>query len=338
MKPSGQPLLPWPIVTALALVGIVAVVAASTCMGPHDVAYEQAWRSLSAYESSSIDHIIIVQMRLPRVVIGMLIGASLAVAGVIMQSMTQNPLASPSLMGLSSGGSLLLAVGVATIPDLTLFGAIGFSFAGSGVGAGMVYLLTMLSPRNKAPIHMALAGIIVSILLGAVTQAVVLQMQLRNALLFFAVGGLSNTIWSQVAIVTPFVAVAMIAAMALAPQWTVLSLGNDSAIGLGINIRWIFLAGSIIVLLLAGAATVVAGPVALVGLIVPHICRFLVGNDCRKVIPLAMILGAMMVVSADAICRTYTGGRLPLGAITGMIGGVAIIILGRGQKSLGGTP
>lgn len=338
MKPSGQSLIPWPVVCALALVGILAITAASICMGARTVALDDIWQSLTAYNPNDISHIIIVQMRIPRVIVGVLVGASLAVAGVIMQSMTQNPLASPSLMGLSAGGSLLLVLGVAFIPGLTMTIAIALSFVGAGIGAGLVYLLTMLSPRNKTPLHMALAGMIVSILLGALTQGLVQQLQLRADMLFFAVGGLSNTVWSQVAIVMPFVFVALIAAMVLAPQWTVLSLGNDSAVGLGINVRWIFLAGSIVVLLLAGAAIAVAGPVALVGLIVPHICRFLVGTDCRKIIPLAMVLGGMLVVSADTICRTLTDGRLPLGAITGMIGGVAIIILGRGKGSLGGTP
>jgi iron complex transport system permease protein len=338
MKPSGQPLLPWPFVAALAVVGIIAVMAASICMGPRPVACEQVWRSVTAYDSCDIAHIIVVQMRMPRVIIGVLVGASLAVAGVIMQSMTQNPLASPSLMGLNAGGSLLLTLGVAIIPNLTLTGAIALSFVGAGIGAGLVYLLTILSPLNRTPIHMALAGMIVSILLGAITQGLVLQMQLRNDLLFFAVGGLSNTVWSQVGIVVLPVFAAMTGAMVLAPQWTVLSLGNDSAVGLGLRVRWVFLAGSLVILLLAGAAIAVAGPVALVGLIVPHVCRFLVGTDCRKIIPLAMILGAITVVSADAICRTFTGGRLPLGAITGMMGGVAIVILGRGKGSLGANP
>jgi iron complex transport system permease protein len=212
------------------------------------------------------------------------------------------------------------------------------SFLGAGMGAGLVYLLTMLSPQNKTPLHMALAGMIVSVLLGALTQGIVHQLQLSGDMLFFGFGGLGNTMWSEVAIVVPFVFIALVAAMALAPQWTVLSLGNDSAVGLGLNVQWLYLAGSIIVLLLAGSAIAVAGPVALVGLMVPHVCRFLVGTDCRKVIPLAIVLGALLVVSADTICRTLTAGRVPLGAVTGMIGGVAIVILGRGKGSLGGSP
>jgi iron complex transport system permease protein len=335
MRMPDQPALPWPVVFAAAGISVFVVIAVAVTFGAKSLTTSQLWHAMMSYDSSSVADVVVIKMRLPRIAAGILVGASLAVAGVVMQAMTQNPLASPSLMGLNAGGSLLLVLGVAFVPGLTLTGAIMLSFVGAGVGAGLVYLLAAASPKANTPVHMALAGMIVSILLGAVTQGLVQQLELAADMLFWAVGGLSNTWWSQVVLLIPPISIAMVGALILAPQWTVLSLGNDSAIGLGVNVRWIYLAGSVIVLLLAGSAIAAAGPVMFVGLMVPHICRFLVGTDCRKVIPLAMVLGALLVVLADTICRGMTQGRLPLGAITGALGGIVFVMLARRGGRLG---
>ena len=314
----------------------MAAVLVSACLGVRMTSTDQFWQAITAYQANNPLHVIIVEMRLPRILVGALVGASLAVAGVIMQAMTQNPLASPSLMGLNAGGTLLLALGVAFIPNLTLPGAIALSFIGAGLGALLVYLLVAASPRGSSPVRMVLAGMIVSILLGALTQGLVQQLQLAFDMLFWAVGGLSSTRWEQFWPILPPMTVGFLAAMALAPQWTILSLGNDSAVGLGINLRWTRLWGPVIVLLLAGSSIAVAGPVMLVGLIVPHISRFLVGMDCRKVLPLAMALGAILVVAADTICRALTQSQLPLGALTALIGGIVFVVLARRGPRLEG--
>ncbi len=307
----------------------VASMAVAALYGAKPLSVREVWESVIRFDPSRDADLIVWYVRMPRVVMGALVGASLAVAGAILQSITQNPLACPALSGLSGGGSLAVLVAILLRPGLNLTEAMGASFAGAAAGMTLVYLVASASRSGPTPVRLALAGITVSAVLMAVANTLVHLYTLRFEDLYWTVGGLNNVVWQQVAFAAPVVLVALGVAMLLGPQWTVMGLGREVATGLGVSTNTVRAVGMLLVLLLAGTAVSVAGPVGFVGLLVPHLSRMLVGVDYRKVIPLSASLGAALVVLPDIFCRLSSNGFYPVGMFTSLVGGLFFVILAR---------
>ncbi len=282
------------------------------------------------YNPELTDHLIIHEVRLPRVVIGAMIGACFAVAGAIMQDMTRNPLASPSLMGLNAGAEFVLVLALVFIPWIGFNGLIMASFAGATLGAGLVYGIGSLSRGGLTPVKLGLAGVAVSSLLAALSSGVTIYYDMAQDLLFFFAGGVAGTTWEQVRLLLPWLAIGFTGAMFLSPSITVLSLGDEVAKGLGQRTALVKTGGSVIVVLLAGSAVWVGGPIGFLGLVVPHITRFLVGLDYRWIIPCSAILGALTLVLADLGARMVNPPyETPVGVITALIGVPFFLYLAR---------
>lgn len=274
------------------------------------------------YEADGL-HTVVLSLRLPRVLLAALVGVCLALSGAIMQALFQNPMADPYLLGVSSGAALgaiiAMAVGAAgaaavlSVPLLAFVGALAVVF--------LVYVLAQRGGRVQTG-TLLLTGIAVGSLVSALTSFMMLLMQrdLRGVL-FWLLGGLSGRGWPQVWIILPQATVGLVAAMVLARPLNMLLLGDEAAASLGLNTQ----AGKRLLLalasLLAAGAVAVSGIIAFVGLVVPHVTRMLVGPDHRRLLPLAAVMGALLMVLSDIAARMLLAPtELPIGIITSALG------------------
>ena len=305
------------ILATLAII-LIAVMMLSVGCGVMDMSWGDIIKTLFA-SNNSIEFQIIYNLRLPRTLLGALVGAALAVAGVILQAVMRNPLASPGIIGVSSGA------GVAAVTALMIFPALSgwlipIAFSGAFVTAMAVYLLAW--KRGVEPVRLLLAGVAVSSLLGAISTAIMLFNSEKVAgILDFAIGSLSTRSWPQLELVAPYIIAGLAVAFIIAPKLNVLGLGDEIAVGLGMNVERMRLGFIALAALLAAAAVSVAGLLGFVGLIAPHIVRMLIGGDSKFLIPGAAVFGAVLVVGSDTAGRVVIAPEeLPLGIIMALLG------------------
>ncbi|WP_256757423.1 iron ABC transporter permease [Cohnella sp. WQ 127256] len=326
---------PW-VATLILTGGLVALVfgiALSVSFGAADIKFSVVWEAVFSFNPDVTQHQIIQELRLPRVLGGAMVGACFAVAGAIMQGMTRNPLADSGLLGLNAGAGFMLAICFAFLPGLPFMYLIMYSFLGAAVGAGLVYGIGSLAKGGLTPLRLILAGAALSALLSALSEGVALYFHIGQDLAFWYAGGVAGTKWIQLKIMFPWIAAAIIGAIALSRSITMLSLGEDVAKGLGQRTALVKLAGVVIVLILAGAAVSVVGAVAFVGLIIPHLTRYLVGVDYRWIIPCSAVLGSLLVVIADLAARMVNPPyETPMGALIALIGVPFFLYLARKER------
>lgn len=278
----------------------------------------------------SREHVILREVRLPRVLAGVLVGAQLAVAGAVMQAVTANPLASPGLLGINAGAAFAVVLAIA----LAGFDGTGtlmwFAFLGAGAAAVAVYVLGSAGRGGATPLKLALAGAVLTAFLASLTTTILLRDQTTlDSVRLWSVGSLSGRPMEAVAAIAPWgVAGLTGAALASRPVMT-LSLGSEVAGALGQNLALWRAICAVLVVLLAGSAVALAGPVGFVGLVVPHVARLLVGPDYRWIIAYSAPLGAGLVIVADTGLRWIAGIDLPVGITMAMIGAPVFIALVR---------
>lgn len=318
------------------IAGLVFAIGLSISFGAADIELATVWSAIFHFQPELTSHQIIQEIRLPRVLGAALVGACFAVAGSIMQGMTRNPLADSGLLGLNAGAAFMLAISFAFFPGLPYMYIILFSFSGAAVGAGLVYGVGSLARGGLTPMRLVLAGAAVSALLAALSEGIAIHFRIGQDLAFWYAGGVSGTKWVHLQVMTPWIAVAIAGAIILSKSITLLSLGDEVAIGLGQRTGVIKFFGALIVLVLAGAAVSVVGAVGFVGLIVPHLTRFLVGNDYRWIVPCSAILGSLLVVLADFAARMVNPPyETPIGALIALLGVPFFLYLARkGGKEL----
>lgn len=323
-----------PLVASLILVGgIIAIVlglAVSVSVGAADIKLGTVWGAIYHFNPDLTQHQIIMQLRLPRAVAGAMVGACFAVAGAIMQGMTRNALADPGLLGINAGAGFMLAICFAFYPGISFLNLMFFSFMGAAIGALLVYGIGSLAKGGLTPVRLILAGAAVSALLIALSEGVAIYYRIGQDLAFWYAGGLAGIKWVQIWIIFPWVMVGLAVSILISRSVTLLSLGEDVAVGLGLRTRWIKLVGMIIVVVLAGAAVSVVGSVGFVGLIIPHLARYLVGVDYRWIIPCSAILGSLLIILADIGARMINPPfETPVGAIIALIGVPFFLYLAR---------
>lgn len=326
---------PWA-VTLIIIGGLSLLVLAiilSVSFGAADIHFFVVWESIFAFNPEMTQHQIIQELRLPRVLGGAMVGACFAVAGAIMQGMTRNPLADSGLLGINAGAGFALALCFAFFPGLPFMYLIMWSFLGAGLGAGMVYGIGSLAKGGLTPVRLVLAGAALSALLSALSEGIALYFRIGQDLAFWYAGGVAGTKWVQLQIMFPWIAVSIIGAIALSRSITMLSLGEDVARGLGQKTLLVKLMGTLLVLILAGAAVSIVGAVGFVGLIIPHVTRYIVGVDYRYIIPCSAILGSLLVVFADLAARMINAPfETPLGALIALIGVPFFLYLARKER------
>lgn len=326
-----------PLVVSLILFGgifaLIFGIMLSVSFGAADIDFATVWEAVFRYNPELTQHQIIQEIRLPRVLGGVLVGAGFAVAGALMQGMTRNPMADSGLLGLNSGAGFALAICFAFFPWLSFGMLILYSFLGAGAGAGLVFGISSLAKGGVTPVRLVLAGAAVSALLVALSEGVALYFRVGQDLAFWYAGGVAGTKWFQLKIMLPWIGGALLGAMMLSRSITMLSLGEEVAVGLGQRTGLVKLAGTVIVLILAGSSVAVVGSVGFIGLIIPHLTRFLVGVDYRTIIPCSAILGSLLVVFADLAARMINApAETPLGALIALIGVPFFLYLARKER------
>lgn len=311
---------PW-LLGLLLLVGLVLLASYSLTVGARHIPLPTIWKALVNYDPSQVDELLVQTFRVPRLLLAVACGISFGVAGALMQGITNNPMASPSIMGVNSGAALGLAVAMILLPDSSLNVAVLFAFGGAALATVIIMALANRNGSRMSPVFLALAGTAVSAVLLAITQALVVYFDVAQDLSYWTAGGISGVRMPQVLLLWPWTLIGVVMAVSLSKSVTLLSFGEEMAIGLGGHMGRIrFLAG-VAVLILCGSAVAIAGPIGFVGLVTPHMARQLVGIDYRKVIPITALLGAILLVGADLVVRSVAAPfEIPLGAITALIG------------------
>ncbi|WP_164669526.1 FecCD family ABC transporter permease [Virgibacillus doumboii] len=308
----------------------------SISLGVADINLSTVWQAIFHFNSELTSHQIIQELRLPRSIAAALVGAFLAVSGAIMQGMTRNPLASPSIMGVTHGAAFALVITLAFFPAASNLGITFASFIGAGLAVMLVFMVGSFSASGLTPVKLALAGVAIGTLLSSVSSVIALHFQLEKQLGFWLAGGLSGTTWTSIQILLISGGIGLFIAFTVAKSITVLNLGEDVAAGLGQNNSLIKILGILTVLILTGAAVSVAGAVGFLGLIVPHMTRFIMGTDYRWIIPASALFGALLLVLSDILARLINAPfETPVGAITSLIGVPFFLYLARGSSGGG---
>lgn len=303
----------------------------SITLGAADITPSVVYEALFAFDATNFDHLIIQTVRLPRVLAGVVVGASLAVAGAVMQGVTRNPLADSGILGINSGAAFAVVVAVYLLGAPTLSTYALFGFIGAGIAAALVYTLGSAGRGGATPLRLTLAGVILSAFVTSFTTAILIfDQETLDQIRFWTAGSLAGREMDLVAQTTPYMLVGLTVALILSRQITTLSLGDDVAKGLGQNTVWVKLLAAGLVVLLAGGAVALAGPIGFVGLVAPHVVRFLVGVDYRWIIPYTALLGAILVTLADVGSRVLIRPQeLPVGVVMAFVGAPFFIALAR---------
>lgn len=313
---------------------LAVVVIVSFSVGSRSIPLSQVWASFFDFDGS-FEHEIVRDSRVPRAVIGLLVGAALGLAGALMQGLTRNPLADPGILGIESGASLgaVLAIQLAGWTDLRAI--VWFAFAGAAVAAAVVVLLGSTGRGGSNPVKLALAGAAATSLLASITTGVLLSDPgALDSYRFWVVGSINGRDLDVAGQVAPFLAVGTVLALASGRGLNSLAMGDDVARGLGVNTVRARLLTSAAVVLLAGSAVAAAGPIGFIGLAVPHLARAIVGHDYRWILVLSMALGPTMLLGSDMVGRVLVAGELQAGVVTAVIGAPVLIAVAR-RASLG---
>ncbi|WP_281200478.1 FecCD family ABC transporter permease [Staphylococcus schleiferi] len=283
---------------------------------------------------STKETFLIHSVRMPRLIAGILIGAALGVAGVLMQAITRNPLASPQIFGVNAGASFTVVLITVLVPSLAS-NTIVFAFVGAFIGGLAVYTLADTT-KGMTPIKLALAGMTIHLFFTSLTQGIILLNEdATTMVMFWLVGALHTIKWPQIFQSLPWIVSGLIAALLLARQLAILDLGDQLATGLGQNTKLIRALSGLIVIVLAGASVSIAGPIGFVGLIVPHIVKHYLNRNYFLIITLSMIMGANLLLISDVISRLITFPfESPVGIVTSFVGALYFLwITMRGVKA-----
>ncbi|MGI3034630.1 FecCD family ABC transporter permease [Vibrio diabolicus] len=275
-----------------------------------------------AFDEGNMLHQILATLRAPRTYAGLLIGASLAVSGVLMQGLTRNPLASPSILGINAGAACFMALASIGVPFFSQLNPIINAILGALLSGGAVMLLGGFFSARSHPLRLVLAGIAISALLIGLTRAsVILADDMAYSVLHWLTGSLSAVDSQQWQQLWPFATLGLVLAMGLARNLNLLALGDEVAVGLGGNIRLTRFISGLSVVLLAGTSVAIAGPIGFVGLLVPHLVRPIVGHNYHILIPVSALCGAALVTWSDALSRAIAfPAETPVGVITALLG------------------
>lgn len=320
MVNSNQHMIPFVgklIVGILICAGMFVV---AMVFGAADTSLRDVWLALTSNATS--DNISVLRdIRLPREIGAMVVGAALAVAGAIMQGMTRNPLADPGLLGLTAGANAALAITLALIPGANYYAITIACFIGAAVGAFIVFGIGAMKKGGFSPLRIVLAGAAVTAFLIAVAEGTGLYFKISREISLWTAGGLIGTNWSQLQIIVPVILVGILIAIGFSRQLTILSLNEEVAVGLGQKTLMVKIILFIVIVLLAGASVALVGNMAFIGLMIPHIVRAMVGTDYRFILPMSIFTGATFMLLADTLGRTINSPyETPVAAIVAMLG------------------
>ena len=318
------------VVCALALVLLVYL---SMTVGTKHIPVQTVWNAVVAYDGSD-EHLIIRELRVPRTLLGILVGSAMGLAGALMQALTRNPLADPGLLGVNAGAALAIVVAIYHLGAGTLNEYVWYGIIGAGGTTVLVYLLGAAGRAGASPVRLALAGTaIAAAFTGIISGIVLLSHDVFVDFRTWSVGSLTGRSMDVVVQVTPFIAIGTVMALLLAGALNAVSLGDETARALGAKVSRVRLAGVLAVTLLCGAGTAAVGPIGFVGLIVPHMVRAVTGPNQRWLLPYSALVGAALLLGSDVLGRVALHpGELQVGVVTAVVGAPFFIALVRRRR------
>jgi iron complex transport system permease protein len=315
---------------------LLLAVVASLALGARDIALGQVWAALVDPVAGDNDHLVVRDLRVPRTLVGLVGGAALGVAGALMQGVTRNPIADPGLLGINSGASLAVLGAISLLGVTSVSGYLWFAFAGAALAAVVVYGAASLGVEGVTPVKLALIGAAVTATSTSVITVVLLaDTQALDDYRFWQVGSLANRPLDVLTAVAPFVVVGLVLALAAGRVLDALALGDDVARGLGQDVVRGRLLVVLAVVLLCGSAVSMVGPIAFVGLAVPHLARAVVGLDHRRIVAVSALLGPVLLLGADVVGRLVVRpGELEAGLVVALVGAPVLLLVVRRSQAV----
>ncbi len=315
---------------AVCVVLCLAAVAASLALGAREMSFGDVFGALFSFDGSS-DQLVVRELRVPRTVLGLIVGSALGVAGVLMQAVSRNPLADPGLLGVSSGASLAVVIGITFLGMTNASQYVWLAFVGAAVVSLVVYLLGTLGRAGATPVRLTLAGAALASLFSSITAALLLtNLETLDRFRFWVVGSLAGRGLDVAIDVAPFVVIGLLLSLGLSTSLNAIALGEETAKSLGTRVGRARIGSALGVMLLCGAATAACGPIAFVGLVIPHVARRVCGPDHRWLIPYSALVGATFLLACDVLGRVVARpGEIQVGITTALIGGIGFVILVR---------
>ncbi|SDO72236.1 iron complex transport system permease protein [Paenibacillus sp. yr247] len=293
-----------------------------------------SWRTLLealTHQGGDKAHLYIQTLRLPRAIMACIVGMQLALAGLLTQLTTKNPLASPHIFGINAGAALAVVVGLVALPHFGNIGLIGFAFVGAALSALLIWSLA--GTGRQQYVRLALAGITIHFLMSSLTEGfIIMNQHATDSMIFWLVGSLNQASWTEVRIILPFFIGGMMLFSFMLPSFKLLLLDDDIAAGLGQRISAVRGTSILLVILLAGSSVALCGPIGFVCLLVPHMARAMVGTNLTILVPLTALLGGILLLYADFLSRFIAFPfESPVGIVTSAIGAPFFIYLARKQ-------
>lgn len=323
---------PWLVAcVALLILGLL-----SCALGTKNISVVESWQAITDFDATNNNHLLVRELRIPRTLLAVVVGAGLGLAGALMQSMTRNPLAEPGLLGVNAGAAFAVAVAI-TLGYVQPVGYMFFAFAGAAAASLIIYLMGNRRAGNDV-VRLVLAGAGLSVMLMAATQILIIGggTETHERFATWTTGSLQGRGYDVLPLASFVILLGTLIALGLARSLDGLALGEDSARSLGINPTRAWLLSSLAVMLLAGAATAAAGPISFIGLAAPHAARLLVGPHHVPYLPLSMLLGAGVLLIADIVGRLVASpAEIGAGAMSALIGAPIFIILARRRLKVG---
>ncbi|OZC51612.1 Fe(3+)-siderophore ABC transporter permease [Rhodococcus sp. WWJCD1] len=319
------------------VIGILAALClVSIAVGTEYIPLGSVWHGLF-FPDGSTDSVIVRELRLPRTVLGLLVGAALGVAGALIQAMTRNPLADPGILGVNAGAAFFVAIAVGVLGFTGIDSYIWFAFAGAALAAVAVYALGSMGRAGATPIRLTLSGIALGAVLGGITSGMLLlDPDAFDRMRFWSAGSLAGRGLDITTATGPFIALGLFLAALVARPLNAIALGDDLAQSLGARVIRTRIVGVVAVTLLAGAATAAAGPIGFVGLMIPHMVRWFVGPDQRWILIYTLFAAPGLLLLSDVLGRiVIRPGELQVGIVTAFVGAPVLIVLVRRKKASG---
>lgn len=321
----------------LVLVGLlIMAVLGSLAVGAKSIPVGSVIDSFTSYDTTNTDHLVVRELRLPRTIVGLMVGAALGVAGALMQAVTRNPLADPGILGVNAGASFAVVLAIALLDQSSVLSLVWFAFVGAAITSVVVYLLGSVGRGAATPVRLALAGAAMSALLFALTRAVtLLDTNTLDQFRFWVVGSLSGRDEQVAKNLIAFIALGMVLSLGVSRPLNALGLGEDAAAALGIKVATTRVISGVAIMLLCGAAVAAAGPIGFIGLVVPHMARAWFGPDQRWLIPACALSGPALLLFCDTLGRVIARpGEVQVGIMTAGVGGPVFVLLVRRLRML----
>lgn len=312
----------------VSLVVLAVAIVASIAVGSANLPPTTVWDALTAPDGS-IDHLTVRTLRVPRTILGVLVGAALGVAGALIQGLTRNPLADPGILGVNGGAGFAIVLGVAVFGLTRIEQYLWFGFAGAVLAAALVYGIAARAPGGANPLRLTLVGVALgAVLTGATKTMALLDPETFDRMRFWDAGTIADRPAGTIQMIWPFIVAGLVLALACARSLNALALGDELAAAVGVRLALVRVVAVVAVTLLCGAATAAAGPIVFVGLMIPHAVRWVTGPDQRWIMPFTLVLAPVLILFSDVLGRVIIRpAELQVGVVTAFLGAPVLIAL-----------